>query len=129
MLIAAAGLLMAGNGSLRDVITAKSSDDSEIEHQPEATALHEQIETWQFLGLILFFGGGIIIMLALLISAYEQECGCFNACNHQVLYPSLSADTANSWIRYADVHPVPLCDNRIPLSEEVTAPQMDRAKH
>ena len=127
MLIAAAGLLIAGNGSLRNSITGTPPDDLEIENLPQAITLHDKIETWQFLGLIMFCGGGIIIMLALLISAYEQECGCYNSRN-QVLYPSLSSDTRNSWIRYADVHPVPLYDNRIPLSEEVTTPQIDRPK-
>lgn len=92
----------------------------------KAIVYNEKIKTWQFLGLVIFSGGGVVIMLALLISAYEQECGCCNAGN-QMMYPS-SADSS-SWIRYAEGHFPVSCDNRIPLSEEVTAVQIEQTKN
>lgn len=90
----------------------------------KAIAFNQKIETCQFLGLIIFCAGGIVIMLTLLVATYEQECGCNNIRN-QILYPSLI--DSNAWIRYVEGYPNS-CDSRIPLSEEIKAVQIDRVK-
>lgn len=90
----------------------------------KAIAFNQKIEMCQFLGLIVFCAGGIVIMLTLLVATYEQECGCNNIRN-QILYPSLI--DSNAWIRYAEGYPTSY-DGRIPLSEEIKAVQIERIK-
>ncbi len=89
----------------------------------QAIDFNKNIQMCQFLGLITFCAGGIVIMLTLLVSAYERECGCHNIQSH-VLYPSLI--DSNAWIRYAGGRSV--SDNRIPLSEEIKAVQTEKGK-
>lgn len=90
-------------------------------------------DQWESFIFMMSFCGGFLMVCSLFAYAYVSEIWCFKILRElrerNMQYPSLSSGNGNStWIRYNEGLPLPLYDNRIPISEEVTKPQLERLK-
>lgn len=124
VLLLGIALIVIGNLTpLKNPIIDVQGSLEVLDHR--AIEFNKNIQTCQFSGLICFCAGSIIIMLTLLVSAYERECGCHNFRNRIIQQASVDP---HAWIRYANNYTV---DDgaRIPLSREIKAVQIEKDKH